>query len=281
MGGLRPRDVLGRADDLPSCSRTQPKIKIVLRNLVGNAVKFTARLGDDRGAACGRRRRGRRERHRNRHSGGQRDAIFAPFFQLDGSSRAATGSRSRPAHRQALLSLLGGTVSVESDVGPGPRSASGCRCSRWWTRRPAGRLRRLRRAVGTQSSITHPLGWDLPRRPPPQYQAAGSAAGTFLPGRACGPRLRRREGGRRRAPRRGRERPEFPLVARGDAQPGRWALFSRGCSNACGSWEGFGGTAQRPTEPEAPARRLRPRAGVRGAACAAAERCRGGRGGGA
>ena len=108
-------------DDLPELFSDAAKIKIVLRNLIGNAVKFTAhgsvtirarRAGDGVEVAVSDTGIG--------IPSGQWDAIFAPFFQLDGSeSRRYEGSGLGLHIVKRLLSLLGGTVSVESEVGRG------------------------------------------------------------------------------------------------------------------------------------------------------------------
>ncbi|MBY0277107.1 PAS domain S-box protein [Candidatus Binatia bacterium] len=107
--------------DLPALESDAAKIKIVLRNLVSNAVKFTAQgsvttrarvLGDgveisvsDTGIGI---------------PAAQRDAIFAPFFQVDGSeSRRYEGSGLGLHIVKRLLDLLDGRVTVESEVGRG------------------------------------------------------------------------------------------------------------------------------------------------------------------
>lgn len=97
------------------------KIKIIVRNLVSNAVKFAPR-----GAVVVSARRARagveicvtddgigipEELHRR---------IFEPFFQIDGSeSRRYEGCGLGLHIVQRLLQLLGGTVTVSSTVGRG------------------------------------------------------------------------------------------------------------------------------------------------------------------
>jgi signal transduction histidine kinase len=107
--------------DLPDLISDAAKIKIVVRNLVGNAVKFTAQGGITVRARAA--------------SGGieisvadtgigippeQCGAIFAPFFQIDGSeTRRYEGSGLGLHIVKRLLDLLGGTVAVESELGRG------------------------------------------------------------------------------------------------------------------------------------------------------------------
>jgi PAS domain S-box-containing protein len=107
--------------DLPPLISDSAKIKIVVRNLVGNAVKFTAHggvsvsarpLGDGIEIAVADTGIG--------IPAEQCDAIFAPFFQIDGSeTRRYEGSGLGLHIVKRLLDLLGGTVRVESEVGRG------------------------------------------------------------------------------------------------------------------------------------------------------------------
>jgi PAS domain S-box-containing protein len=108
-------------DDLPELLSDAAKIRIVLRNLVGNAVKFTAR-----GSVTTRARAIRDGVEISVTDTGigipadQRDAIFAPFYQLDGSeSRRYEGSGLGLHIVKRLLGLLGGDISVDSEVGRG------------------------------------------------------------------------------------------------------------------------------------------------------------------
>jgi signal transduction histidine kinase len=96
-------------------------LKIVLKNLIGNAAKFT--------------RRGRIVIAARDHGGtieisvadtgigipkGALQSIFEPFYQLDGSnSRQYEGSGLGLHIVKRLLDLLGGSVTVESEVGRG------------------------------------------------------------------------------------------------------------------------------------------------------------------
>jgi signal transduction histidine kinase len=110
--------------DLPVLLSDAGKIKIVVRNLVANAVKFTAR-----GCVTVRARAARDGVEIAATDTGiglapeHREAIFAPFFQLDGSeSRRCAGSGLGLHIVKRLLDLLGGTIAVESEVGRGSTS---------------------------------------------------------------------------------------------------------------------------------------------------------------
>ena len=107
--------------DLPVLLSDAGKIKIVVRNLVANAVKFTGR-----GCVTVRARAARDGVEIAVTDTGigiapeHREAIFAPFFQLDGSeSRRYEGSGLGLHIVKRLLDLLGGTIAVESEVGRG------------------------------------------------------------------------------------------------------------------------------------------------------------------
>jgi PAS domain S-box-containing protein len=106
---------------LPPIASDAGKIKIVVRNLVGNAVKFTTR-----GTVTVRARRVRAGIEISVADTGigippeARDAIFEPFFQVDGSeSRRYEGSGLGLHIVKRLLGLLGGTIEVESTLGQG------------------------------------------------------------------------------------------------------------------------------------------------------------------
>jgi len=97
------------------------KIKIIVRNLVSNAVKFAPQ-----GAVAVRARRVRAGVEicvTDDGIGIPQDLharIFAPFFQIDGSeSRRFEGCGLGLHIVKRLLQLLGGTISVTSDVGQG------------------------------------------------------------------------------------------------------------------------------------------------------------------
>jgi signal transduction histidine kinase/ActR/RegA family two-component response regulator len=120
--GSLPLDVLWESDaDLPDVLGDAAKLKIIVRNLVGNAVKFTER-GSVRMAA---RRCGTDVELSVADTGigipaDSLELIFEPFRQVDGSeSRRYEGTGLGLHIVKRLLGLIGGSISVESDVGRG------------------------------------------------------------------------------------------------------------------------------------------------------------------
>jgi PAS domain S-box-containing protein len=107
--------------ELPPLHTDPGKLKVVLKNLIGNAVKFTKEGGITVEA--------------RRYSGGVEiavsdtgigippeavESIFEPFRQADSSITHAHGGTGLGLHIvKRLLELLGGTVTVESEVGRG------------------------------------------------------------------------------------------------------------------------------------------------------------------
>ena len=105
--------------ELPPTHTDPGKLKVVVKNLIGNAVKFT-KAGSITVAA-------------HNHDGGVEisvtdtgvgisqeaiELIFEPFHQVDNSGQlGGTGLGLHIVKR--LLELLGGTVTVESEVGRG------------------------------------------------------------------------------------------------------------------------------------------------------------------
>jgi signal transduction histidine kinase len=109
------------ADNLPALHTDQKKLKIVVKNLIGNAVKFTERGGvtiDARGDAGG-------ATITVTDTGigippESLAAIFEPFHQVDNSLARRYGGTGLGLHIvKLLLDLLGGTVTVESQLGHG------------------------------------------------------------------------------------------------------------------------------------------------------------------
>ena len=110
------------------------RLKQILVNLVGNAIKFTGDGGTIRVDAS-RRRRSRDDSCRDSGVGipaDRLDAIFEPFVQVDdGHTRAHSGVGLGLAISRDLARAMGGDLTVESTLGVGstftvqlPRSAS-------------------------------------------------------------------------------------------------------------------------------------------------------------
>ena len=113
--------------DVPNALRGDPgRLRQVLTNLVGNAVKFTAKgevvlrvtLDESAGRRGARALRGARHRHRHR-----RRAQAAPvpaFVQADGSTtRRYGGTGLGLAISKRLVELMGGAIGVDSRPGRG------------------------------------------------------------------------------------------------------------------------------------------------------------------
>jgi signal transduction histidine kinase len=109
------------ADALPSIFTDRLKLKVVLKNLFTNAVKFTDRGRID--VRVERRDDGVEFQIRDTGIGISSDehtAIFDPFYQADGSSTRRHGGVGLGLHIvRRLVDLMGGTVSVESAPGKG------------------------------------------------------------------------------------------------------------------------------------------------------------------
>jgi signal transduction histidine kinase len=102
--------------------RTDPeKLKVVLRNLIGNAVKFTPQGSITVKASP--KSGGVEVRVTDTGIGIAPEAmavIFEPFHQVENSATRQYGGAGLGLHIvKRLLELLGGTVAVESEVGRG------------------------------------------------------------------------------------------------------------------------------------------------------------------
>jgi signal transduction histidine kinase len=114
-------------DDLPMIHADRDKIKHVVQNLIGNAIKFTSeggriwiafsRRGRDGEEVCvevGDTGRGIARNHY--------DLVFREFAQVDASpSRPHHGTGLGLAIARKLVELHGGTIWVESELGKGSR----------------------------------------------------------------------------------------------------------------------------------------------------------------
>jgi PAS domain S-box-containing protein len=109
------------AAGLPSLHTDPGKLKVVMKNLLSNAVKFTQEGGIT--VTAEERRGGVELRVTDTGIGIPVEAqavIFEPFRQVDGSdTRRYTGSGLGLHIVQRLLEVLGGTITVESELGQG------------------------------------------------------------------------------------------------------------------------------------------------------------------
>jgi signal transduction histidine kinase len=109
------------ADGLPTIYTDRLKLKVVLKNLFTNAVKFTDHGRID--VCVERRDDGVEFRVSDTGIGispAEHAAIFDPFHQADGSSTRRHGGVGLGLHIvRRLVDLLGGTVAVESQLGHG------------------------------------------------------------------------------------------------------------------------------------------------------------------
>ena len=123
LGWTKPgvQFIWNASPDLPRLYTDPARLKTVLKNLIGNAVKFTARGSITIDA-------------RSTHGGveisvadtgigiakEQQAVIFEPFRQVDGSTTRYYGGVGLGLHIvRRLLGLMGGNISVESEVGRG------------------------------------------------------------------------------------------------------------------------------------------------------------------
>lgn len=110
-----------RVDEpLPLLQTDAGKLKIILKNLLGNAIKFT-----EQGTVTIQARsqeNGVEIRVQDTGSGVPPEAleqIFEPFYQVDEATRLPGGSGLGLSIVQRLVALLGGRIKVESAVGSG------------------------------------------------------------------------------------------------------------------------------------------------------------------
>ena len=115
------------APDVPDGLRGDPlRIKQVLINLVGNAIKFTTKGAVNLSVAFGIGKEGRNQlKFVVRDTGigmslDQTNKLFRPFTQMDASTtRRFGGSGLGLAISHGLVTQMGGTIAVESAVGAG------------------------------------------------------------------------------------------------------------------------------------------------------------------
>jgi PAS domain S-box-containing protein len=121
---------------LPTCSTDRGKLKVIVKNLISNAVKFTPEGGITVDAQA--QRGGVMISVTDTGIGIPAEAqafIFEPFRQIDSSTTRSYGGSGLGLHIvKRLLELLGGTITVESEVGRGSTfriwiPAGGRRCS--------------------------------------------------------------------------------------------------------------------------------------------------------
>ncbi len=109
-------------DELAPVTADRPKMRIMVRNLVSNAVKFSRRDGKVT-VTTGRKDGGVFVRVRDEGIGiskGAMEHIFDPFFQADGSStRVHGGAGIGLAVARNLATMHGGSITAESEAGKG------------------------------------------------------------------------------------------------------------------------------------------------------------------
>jgi len=114
-------------DDLPLVYADRDKLKHVLGNLIGNAIKFTRDGGRN---WISMSRRGKQAEELLMEVGdtgrgiarGNHDLVFREFAQVDASpSRSHHGTGLGLAIARKLVELHGGTIWVESELGKGSR----------------------------------------------------------------------------------------------------------------------------------------------------------------
>jgi|HubBroStandDraft_6_1064221.scaffolds.fasta_scaffold60329_1 signal transduction histidine kinase/DNA-binding response OmpR family regulator len=116
---------IGRAPDVPRCIVSdEGKLRQVLVNLLGNAVKFTERGGVSARLSVGRRDGGDRLLVEIEDSGpgitaDEMRGLFQPFAQARAGVEAQGGTGLGLALSRELARLMGGDVTVESRVGEG------------------------------------------------------------------------------------------------------------------------------------------------------------------
>jgi signal transduction histidine kinase len=109
------------ADDLPAVRTDPTKLKIALKNLIGNAIKYT----DEGGVTVTARRRGGGAEIVVADTGCGIEptalrAIFEPFRQIkDGSAPDRGGVGLGLYIVQRMLDMMGATIAVESKLGAG------------------------------------------------------------------------------------------------------------------------------------------------------------------
>jgi signal transduction histidine kinase len=163
---------------LPALSTDAGKLKVVLKNLIRNAVKFTP-AGSITVAA--RSRPGGVELRVSDTGRGippeALEVIFEPFHQLEPASTPQLGGTGLGLHIvKRVLELVGGTVRVESTVGEGSTF-------RVWLPLKSPSPRSLPREAAKQAGSDEPNSTSgsrpaLPPSPTRGHGAAGSARGS-------------------------------------------------------------------------------------------------------
>jgi PAS domain S-box-containing protein len=123
LRGRSGLDLEWRVDETIPCVRTDPgKLKVVVKNLIGNAVKFTKK-GKVTVAAVATAEGGAEITVSDTGIGIPREHledIFRPFYQVDSSMTRRYGGAGLGLHIvKRFTDLLGGVVSVESELGRG------------------------------------------------------------------------------------------------------------------------------------------------------------------